>query len=519
MGNIPFCNYKKYCCNNNDNNNNNNYNNNLLKQNSNNNSNNNNNIYFNDENNIIEIRPKKEFIESYNATNNFFFQLNNITKIQRAYRRYKKKCHNKKFSSDIKDELTKSSTNNYNNKIKINDENNIINNEPNLSEKFLKNNHNNINKINIFINNIKSNNIDENSSSSISNHSYFSHSEKIFSNSNENNNNNISLRTLSNINNMLFGFFLKKKLNFKYIGPRDTINKKKNGLGLIKWTDNSYLIGTFKDNKISGYCKFYNNNENDNLNQDDNYFYYGNYINNVPKGYGYCIYNNNNTNNNSNNRFFDFNKNNNNDITIIEGEFKKNFIQGIGIENNNNKNIYKGSYNKGKYSGIGTYIWENGSIYQGEWIENTMSGYGIIKYNNNMINNDNNNNNNNVNNYFYEGEIQNGYMNGLGYFNFNGNKYIGYYNKDLKEGFGIFVWSEIPLKAYIGFWEKGKQNGLGVNINNNIVKYGIWKKGKKEIWLNNEKDIKKYISHNKYEKCFKNPIRYVNKILKIIDDY
>ena len=180
MGNIPFCTYKKYCCNNNDNNNTNNQNNNLLKQNSNNNSNNNNNIYFNDENNIIEIRPKKEFIESYNATNNFFFQLNNITKIQRAYRRYKKKCHNKKFSSDIKDELTKSSTNNYNNKIKINDENNIINNEPNLSEKFLKNNHNNVNKINNIINNIKANNINENSSSSISNQSYFSHSDKIF---------------------------------------------------------------------------------------------------------------------------------------------------------------------------------------------------------------------------------------------------------------------------------------------------------------------------------------------------
>ena len=175
--------------------------------------------------------------------------------------------------------------------------------------------------------------------------------------------------------------------------------------------------------------------------------------------------------------------------------------------------IYKGSYNKGKFNGIGTYIWENGTIYQGEWKENTMSGYGIIKYINN------NNNNNNINNYYYEGEIKNGYMNGLGYFYFNGNKYIGNYIKDLKEGFGIFVWNEIPLKAYVGFWEKGKQNGLGVNINGNSYKYGIWKKGKKEIWLNNEKEIKKIIKLNKYEKCFKNPIRYVNKILKIIDDY
>ena len=505
MGNIPLCNYKEYCCNSNDNNNKNNYNNETIKQNSSNNSNSNNNILFQVENNIIEIRPKKEFIESYNATNNFFFHLNNITKIQRAYRRYKKKCNNKKFSSDIKDELTKSSTNNYNNKLKIIEEINIINNEPILSENIVKNNHNFINKIN---NNII-NNINQHSCSSISNNSYFSHSEKVISNNNENNS-NISLRSLYNFNNMVFGFFLKKKLNFKYIGARDSKNNKKKGIGLIKWTDNSYLIGNFKDNKINGYCKFYNNNNNENnLMQDDCYFYYGNYINNVPKGYGYCIYNNNNNNNNHQNIFnFNNNNKNNNNNTIIEGEFKKNFIQGIGIENNSNKNIYKGSYNKGKYEGIGTYIWENGSIYQGEWKENTMSGYGIIKYNNN-----------NNENYFYEGEIQNGYMDGLGYFNFNGNKYVGYYKKDLKEGFGVFVWSEIPLKAYIGFWEKGKQNGFGVNINGNVIKYGIWKKGKKEIWMNNEKDIKKFIIKNKYEKCFKNPIRYVNKILKIIDDY
>ena len=209
MGNIPFCNYKEYCCNNNMNNNKNNYNNDILKQNSSNNSNNNNNIYFQVEKNIIEVRPKKEFIESYNATNNFFFHLNNITKIQRAYRRYKKKCKNKKFSSDIKDQLTKSSTNNYNNKLKINEDNNIINNEPNLSENIVKSNHNNISKINDKI----INNIIEHSCSSISNNSYFSHSDKVISN-NTNNNSNNSLRSLYNFNNMVFGFFFKKKIKF-----------------------------------------------------------------------------------------------------------------------------------------------------------------------------------------------------------------------------------------------------------------------------------------------------------------
>jgi hypothetical protein len=217
--------------------------------------------------------------------------------------------------------------------------------------------------------------------------------------------------------------------------------------------------------------------------------------------------------------------NNENNNKKIEGFFLDGILNNESRIFTSNKEFYSGKFKNNQLNGEGHFI-KNEIEYFGNFLNNLQNGKGKEIYNDNSTFEGLFLNGNKINGKFiwndgnsYEGEIQNGYMNGLGYFNFNGNKYIGYYNKDLKEGFGAFIWSEIPLKAYIGFWEKGKQNGLGVNINDNIVKYGIWKKGKKEIWLNNEKDIKKYISNNKYEKCFKNPIRYVNKILKIIDDY
>jgi hypothetical protein len=72
-----------------------------------------------------------------------------------------------------------------------------------------------------------------------------------------------------------------------------------------------------------------------------------------------------------------------------------------------------------------------------------------------------------------------------------------------------------PLIAFAGFWEKGKQNGIGVKINDNILKYGIWKDGKKDNWINCS-DVGKYFSNDKkiYEKKYEKLIG--KKILELI---
>ena len=76
-------------------------------------------------------------------------------------------------------------------------------------------------------------------------------------------------------------------------------------------------------------------------------------------------------------------------------------------------------------------------------------------------------------------------MHGYGEFSWSeGKKYCGFYKNDKKDGFGLYFWPN--EKFFIGFWKEGKQNGIGKYIKGNNIKYGIWKDGKKEKWLNED---------------------------------
>ena len=152
-----------------------------------------------------------------------------------------------------------------------------------------------------------------------------------------------------------------------------------------------------------------------------------------------------------------------------------------------------------KYQGVGLFRFPDGTIYQGEFLNNQMTGYGTFLYDDRM----------------YEGEVLNGQINGLGVFTWNnGNKYIGYYKNEYKNGFGMFLWSFKPLVAYIGFWNKGKIHGVGININGNTVKYGHFKNGKIDKLFKNEWEIKNYLTgkQNLYKKLLlKNPINTIKQ--------
>lgn len=81
-------------------------------------------------------------------------------------------------------------------------------------------------------------------------------------------------------------------------------------------------------------------------------------------------------------------------------------------------------------------------------------------------------------------------MQGFGFYSCSsGQKYIGQFNNDKKDGFGIVYWEN--GRVFIGYWKDGKQHGLGTYIsfkestnNQNSDgkskrKMGLWEEGKR----------------------------------------
>ena len=275
--------------------------------------------------------------------------------------------------------------------------------------------------------------------------------------------NSISLKSDEQLNQKeIKGFFLKKQKKYKYKGK--VINRKKQGFGIVTWEDNSYLHATFENNKTQGFCKFHDS-------QTDSTFI-GLYVNNRPNGYGI---------------FYKSNK------VTYEGSWMNNNLIGIGIEIWKDETYFQGQFDNSVKKGYGLYRWEDGSIYQGEWDNNQMNGIGMLIYSDERM---------------YQGEFKNGIMDGFGEFIWsNEKKYVGYYKDNKKNGFGMFVSEMEPLIVYIGFWENGQLNGVGIKVKKGVVKYCIWKDGKKEQTLPGSWSISKYFNGNnmKYIKFFTLP--------------
>ncbi len=410
-----------------------------------------------DENNF-----KKQVIVPYDASSNIFFMNYNISKIQSVFRGYlkrkeiKSKLFEKKMSNhQIKEAPTKSSTSPNN--IEFDNINNI--NIHNVINTEINPNYNKENLSSIF------KTIKNNYTSIQSTKSFFSLKQDQEDTSQK------KKVTINIIYDEIFGYFLlKNSKSLKYKGEKDKLTHQKNGFGIVEWDDKSKLLGLFENNKVCGICKFYD--------KEKEGIFTGIYKENYQEGYGFYKTSN----------------------YKLEGNWNKNIINGIGIEKNDNI-IYEGEFQNNKKNGIGVYKWPDGTIYKGEFKNNKMTGYGIIFYNDGRI---------------FSGEITNGNMNGIGFFRWkNGDMYIGHYNKNDKCGFGIFIWKKKPLVAFAGFWDKGKQNGVGVKINDNCLKYGLWKNGQKEFWINFN-DIGKYLlkEQEKYQRILfgKNILVLINKL-------
>ena len=285
--------------------------------------------------------------------------------------------------------------------------------------------------------------------------------------------NSISLKNDEQLNQKeIKGFFLKKQKKYKYKGKVE--NRKKQGFGIVTWEDNSYLYASFENNKTQGFCKFHDS--------QTNSTFTGLYVNNRPNGYGIFY---------------------KSDKVTYEGSWMNNHLIGVGIEIWKDETYYQGQFDNSVKKGYGLYRWEDGSIYQGEWDNNQMNGIGMLIYSDERM---------------YQGEFKNGIMDGFGEFTWsNEKKYIGYYKDNKKNGFGMFVSEMEPLITYIGFWESGQLNGVGIKVKNGKVKYCIWKDGKKEQTLPGSWSISKYFNGNnmKYMKFFtlseKDIIEFIHK--------
>ena len=228
----------------------------------------------------------------------------------------------------------------------------------------------------------------------------------------------------------------------EYIGTKNSKGNKQ-GFGIQKMRDGSKFRGIFNDDKANGWGIY---------EHKDGDIYKGEYENDRTNGYGEYTHGNG---------------------AIYYGYWTNDMQFGIGYEVWTDSSKYTGEYNKGKKEGIGTYVWQDQTMYRGEWKSNNMQGYGIYNY---------------IDGREYSGEWKNNQMHGYGEFIWpEGKKYVGFYKNDKKDGFGIYYWPN--NRFFIGFWKEAKQNGVGKYIKGDIIKYGIWKEGKREKWFDNEDDF------------------------------
>ena len=266
---------------------------------------------------------------------------------------------------------------------------------------------------------------------------------------NTSNNKEKKEKIIKNYDDIKGNFTLKNEKVVRYQGGFVKKTKKKNGFGVITWSDNSTLHGIYESNMINGIGRFYNHKYRST--------FIGEYVNNAPKGFGvYQVKN-----------------------LSLQGYWEESCLNGIAIEVWEDGTYYQGEYENNKKDGIGLYRWPDGTIYQGEFSNGQMTGKGIILYSDDCI---------------FSGEMLNGFMNGYGIFSWgNGSLYMGYYLQDIKHGFGIYIWDSKMFICYIGFWEMGKQQGIGAKINGNKIKYCIWNKGKIITTLKGLYEIDRYL--------------------------
>ena len=243
------------------------------------------------------------------------------------------------------------------------------------------------------------------------------------------------------------------------------------GYGILLLQDGSKYEGMFRHNKMSGRGRL--------IGTKGDYFE-GEFEDDKASGFGKYV---------------------NKDGGIYIGYWKNDKQHGKGEELFADGSRYEGFYENGLKHSKGKFTWADGSVYEGDFLRNSIEGVGIYRWRDGRI---------------FQGEWKNNKMEGTGIFIWpDKKKYIGQYLNDKKSGYGIFIWP--GGKKYEGEWFNGKQNGLGVLTFSNLQKFGLWKNGQKEKWLNNDESAEQFKFIVTEIKKITENISFCNFILKSED--
>ena len=160
------------------------------------------------------------------------------------------------------------------------------------------------------------------------------------------------------------------------------------------------------------------------------------------------------------------------------GYYEDNYPKGFGIFIKDNIKIIGDSWLKNNIKNIGIEINGNDNYYQGELNKSIKNGIGLYRWSDGTI---------------YLGEWNNNKINGYGIMKYsNDSIYFGEFKNGLMNGWGEFLWGD--FKYYCGNYINNLKNGFGIFIwdFNNINAYlGFWENGKQNgigILINNYKE-------------------------------
>jgi len=212
-----------------------------------------------------------------------------------------------------------------------------------------------------------------------------------------------------------------------------SIDRKKNGYGIMVNTDGSKYEGLFRKGMLDGKGRYIT------VNGD---FFEGNFIKGAANGYGIFIHS---------------------DGSLYKGQWMNDLPWGEGEEWLCDGSYYKGDFFQGKKFGIGEFKWADGSVYIGGVKNDLLNGEGIYTW---------------MDGRKYKGFWQENTMNGNGCLEYpDGSKYEGQFLNNKRHGQGVYYYSK--KKYYEGPWVNGKQHGRGKLVKNGEEEIGEWIEGKK----------------------------------------
>eukprot|EP00340_Litonotus_pictus_P004350 CAMPEP_0170518464 /NCGR_PEP_ID=MMETSP0209-20121228/4145_1 /TAXON_ID=665100 ORGANISM="Litonotus pictus, Strain P1" /NCGR_SAMPLE_ID=MMETSP0209 /ASSEMBLY_ACC=CAM_ASM_000301 /LENGTH=355 /DNA_ID=CAMNT_0010804033 /DNA_START=168 /DNA_END=1235 /DNA_ORIENTATION=+ len=212
-----------------------------------------------------------------------------------------------------------------------------------------------------------------------------------------------------------------------------SLDRKKNGYGILVNSDGSKYEGLFRNEKLDGKGRYIT------IKGD---FFEGFFSNGCACGYGVFVHS---------------------DGSIYKGNWMNDLPWGEGEEWSNEGSYYKGDFFQGKKFGVGEFRWKDGAVYLGGVKNDLLNGEGIYSWPDGRR---------------YKGFWQDNNMQGYGVLeNPDGSRYEGQFDMNKKSGKGVYHYNK--EKFYEGNWENGKQHGKGKIVKNGVVEEGLWSEGKR----------------------------------------